>query len=66
MILGKEGNSRGLLTCTCLSPAEMFRLEKYEDDQIKIYSISFFREELKAVPLEVKENEAVVENKEDV
>merc|ERR1719239_2084990 len=23
--IGKEGNSRGLLTCTCLSPAEMFR-----------------------------------------
>ena len=22
---GREGNSRGLLTCTCLSPAEMFR-----------------------------------------
>ena len=26
LIAGKEGNSRGLLTCTCLSPAEMFRL----------------------------------------
>merc|ERR1719510_382837 len=45
--IGKEGNSRGLLTCTCLSPAEMFR------------------EELKAVPLEVKENVEVAENKED-
>jgi len=45
--IGKEGNSRGLLTCTCLSPAEMFR------------------EELKAVPVEVKENGAVVESKED-
>jgi len=46
--IGKEGNGRGLLTCTCLSPAEMFR------------------EELKAVPVEVKENGAVVENKGDV
>ena len=23
--VGTEGNSRGLFTCTCLSPAEMFR-----------------------------------------
>ena len=30
------------------------------------YRISFFREELKAVPVEVKENGVVVENKEDV
>ena len=30
------------------------------------YKILFFREELKAVPVEVKENGAVVENKEDV
>ena len=29
------------------------------------YRITFFREELKAVPVEVKENGAVVESKED-
>ena len=35
--LGKEGNSRGLLTCTCLSPAEMFRWEKYENVQLYLF-----------------------------
>ena len=37
--LGKEGNSRGLLTCTYLSPAEMFRWEKYEDVQTLVQGV---------------------------
>jgi len=45
--IGAEGKSRGLFTCTCLSPAEMFR------------------EELKAVPLQVKESGATEEKLED-